>query len=90
MFVSVLIVSSNTIINVNIEQFEPYRMMVIEYMLVFMVYMVENRVRTIFIIIVSIFLLEKEAHSKELSMSIQLGGVTNYYYLFFLQFFRQY
>ena len=41
--------------------------------------MVENRVRIIMIVIVivSIFLLEKEAQSKELSMSVQLGGVKN-------------
>jgi len=37
--------------------------------------MVENRVCIIIIIIVFVFYLEKEAPSKELSMTIQLGGI---------------
>ena len=54
--------------------------------------MVEHRVRNIIIIIiiiiVSFFLLEKEAPSKEISMSIQLGEVINYYHDYIPIFYR--
>jgi len=45
--------------------------------MVYMVWqMVENRACIIIIIIVFVCYLEKEASSKELSMTIQLGGIT--------------